>query len=96
MPTVKELVAHGRNEDDICKTIGADWLVFQDIEDLEEAVRVGSGKVQEFDSSVFTGHYVTEDVSQEYLEQLESARNDTAKKVKGAWEAEIIELHNSA
>ena len=96
MPTVKELVAHGRNEDDICKTIGADWLVFQDIEDLEEAVRVGSGKVQEFDSSVFTGHYVTEDVSQEYLEQLESARNDTAKKIKGAREAEIIELHNSA
>ncbi|MEE8428625.1 MAG: amidophosphoribosyltransferase, partial [Gammaproteobacteria bacterium] len=96
MPTAKELVAHGRNEDDICKTIGADWLVFQDIEDLEEAVRAGSGKVQEFDSSVFTGHYVTEDVSQEYLEQLESARNDTAKKMKGTQEAEIIELHNSA
>ena len=96
MPTAKELVAHGRNEDDICKTIGADWLVFQDIEDLEEAARMGSGKVQEFDSSVFTGHYVTEDVSQEYLDQLESTRNDTAKKVKGAREAEVIELHNSA
>jgi len=96
MPAAKELVAHGRNVDDICKKIGADWLVFQDIADLESAVREGSDVAQRFDSSVFTGEYVTGDVSRGYLDSLESIRSDTAKKERNAKEAEVIELHNSA
>jgi hydrogenase maturation factor len=64
MPTANELIAHGREVEEVCKLIGADGLIFQDLEDLEEAVREINPELRHFETSVFNGHYVTSDVDQ--------------------------------
>ena len=79
MPSVNELIAHGRNEDEIARAIGADKLVYQDLPDLVEAVREGNPKISGFDTSCFSGEYITGSVSQDYLDDLEKIRCDTAK-----------------
>ena len=96
MPTKEELIANGRSEDEVCAAIGADWLVFQDLADLEYTVRKRNARLERFDSSVFNGEYVTGDVSEQYLDRLRDSRNDTAKEKRREAEAEIIELHNNA
>ena len=96
MPTKEELIADGRSDDEVGEVIGADWLVFQDLEDLERAVRKGNPKLEQFDASVFTGEYVTGDVSGGYLDQLREKRSDNAKQKRREDEGEIIELHNNA
>jgi amidophosphoribosyltransferase len=96
MPTKEELIANGRTEEEICAAIGADWLVFQDLADLEYTVRKRNARLERFDSSVFNGEYVTGDVNEQYLDQLRASRNDTAKEKRREEEAEIIELHNNA
>jgi amidophosphoribosyltransferase len=96
MPTKEELIAHGRTEEEVCAAIGADWLVFQDLADLEYTVRKRNARLERFDSSVFDGEYVTGDVSEQYLDQLRASRNDSAKEKRREEEAEIIELHNNA
>ncbi|HKK05599.1 MAG TPA: amidophosphoribosyltransferase [Gammaproteobacteria bacterium] len=94
MPSAKELIGHGRDEKQIAEAIGADWLVYQDLDDLVRATRRGNQKITRFDTSVFNGDYVTGDVTETYLEQLEEARNDTAKELSDL-EHEVIELHNA-
>jgi amidophosphoribosyltransferase len=79
MPSVKELIGNGRSEDEIAKVIGADKLIYQDLADLIEAAREGNPKIKQFDASCFDGVYITGDVSQEYLDRIERARNDSAK-----------------
>jgi amidophosphoribosyltransferase len=79
MPAASELIAHERSSDEICEIIGADWLVYQDLEDLVEAVRFGNPEIKEFDCSVFDGNYVTGDIDNNYLERLESSRNDASR-----------------
>ncbi|WPC73287.1 amidophosphoribosyltransferase [Vibrio porteresiae] len=79
MPSATELIAHGRDADAICKQIGADALIFQTLEDLVEAVGLGNPEITQFETSVFNGQYVTGDINQEYLDYLESMRNDDAK-----------------
>jgi amidophosphoribosyltransferase len=54
MPNSDELIAHGRTDEEVCREIGADWLLFQDLEDLIEAVRKGRPDIDGFDDSVFT------------------------------------------
>ncbi|HEX7324023.1 MAG TPA: amidophosphoribosyltransferase, partial [Rhodanobacteraceae bacterium] len=78
MPAPAELVAHGRTVDEIRDTIGADWLIYQDLPDLIDAVAEGNDNLKQFDDSCFSGHYVT-GVEPEYLRKLESARSDAAK-----------------
>jgi amidophosphoribosyltransferase len=87
MPAADELIGHGRDEPQIEAEIGADWLIYQDIEDLVEAVRYGNRRITDFDDSVFTGRYVTGDIDQAYLARLASARNDGAKDSGEAGEA---------
>ncbi|ATF09116.1 amidophosphoribosyltransferase [Candidatus Enterovibrio altilux] len=82
MPSVNELIAHGRAVDEIGKIIGADGLIFQELSDLEDAVREVNPDIKKFESSVFSGHYVTKDINQEYLEYLEKLRGDDAKTVR--------------
>lgn len=96
MPTASELIAHGRNEDEICSLIGADRMIYQDLADLEEAARIGNPGIKRFEDSVFTGDYVTKDISDEYLAQLELFRSDAAKhkRASSASSAEL-ELHNA-
>ncbi|AMG29832.1 amidophosphoribosyltransferase [Grimontia hollisae] len=97
MPSANELIAHGREVDEICKTIGADGLIFQDLNDLEDAVREGNPDIKRFESSVFSGDYVTGDINQEYLEYLSSLRNDEAKALREQQqELANLEIYNES
>ena len=94
MPAVEELLAHNRTTEEIADIIGADWLVYQDLEDLLAGARKGNKNIKHFDTSCFTGHYVTGDVDQNYLEQLADRRNDAAKMERQFETTEVIELYN--
>ncbi|HDV5362550.1 TPA: amidophosphoribosyltransferase [Vibrio cholerae] len=96
MPSANELIAHGRDNDAICKQIGADALIFQTLEDLVEAVRCGNPDIVKFEASVFNGEYVTGDIDQQYLDFLESMRSDDAKVQREIQQdlANNLELHN--
>jgi amidophosphoribosyltransferase len=96
MPNTDELIAHGRTEEEVCKEIGADWLLYQDMEDLEDAVRKGSSAINGFDDSVFTGNYITGDIDKNYLDELQSARSDAAKNERRENDDEVIDMYNSA
>jgi len=74
IPTQAELVAWGRDAAAIAEELGARWVVFQDLSDLEAAVRAMNPELRIFESSVFSGKYVTGDVSSEYLERLKGQR----------------------
>ncbi len=80
MPSASELIASGRTEDQVAEIIGADRLVFQDIADLVDAVRRGNPNLEGFDTSCFSGEYVTGNVSAEYLERIDAERKDAARK----------------
>ena len=79
MPAADELIAYNRNVEEIQQEIGADWLVYQDLEDLLDAGRIGNPEIKDYEASVFSGHYVTGDVDEEYLNDLEKERRDEAK-----------------
>lgn len=96
MPSVHELIAHNKSEEEIAKIIGADWLIYQDLDKLIEAVRAGNPKITDFDLSCFNGEYVTGDINQDYLARLESVRNDNAKTKKESNEENLIDLSNNA
>ena len=93
MPTKQELIAYGRNVDEIAKLIGVDKLVFQDLEALTESVCQENPAIQGFDCSVFTGEYITGDITPEYLDSIASQRSDSAKK-KREKDASNLEIHN--
>ena len=103
MPAASELIGHNRTAAEIAELIGADWLVYQDLEDLELAVKKkASVKIDRFDTSVFNGDYITGDVTPEYLKSLEAARNDSARHKKsqvtdvGGDDTEVVDIFNSA
>ncbi|MEM7196142.1 MAG: amidophosphoribosyltransferase [Pseudomonadota bacterium] len=83
MPTRRELVAHGRSIDEVCREIGADELIYQDLDDLTDAVldsiATRDGSIQSFDTSCFSGAYVTGDVTADYLNVIDGLRSDEAK-----------------
>ncbi|NBV75404.1 MAG: amidophosphoribosyltransferase [Methylococcaceae bacterium] len=80
MPAAHELIAHGRSEDEVREAIGADKLIYQDIDDLIEAVGQGNQNIHRFDTSCFTREYITGDIDEAYLARIESLRNDSAKE----------------
>ena len=82
MPAASELIACGRTEKEIARSIGADWLIYQDLQDLIRAVCYDNGDIKEFDTSCFSGEYVTGDVTTEYLRQIEIGRSDEAKQAR--------------
>lgn len=96
MPSAKELIGHGRDEEQIAKAIGADWLVYQDLEDLVQAARKGNPHIEHFDCSVFDGSYVTGDITPDYLDSLEVMRSDNAKDERERADNEVIDIYNSA
>jgi amidophosphoribosyltransferase len=79
MPSVDELVAHGRSEREIEQFLGCDWLIYQDLADLEAAVAGPKFPNRRFDSSCFSGEYVT-GIEAGYFERLQQLRSDEAKK----------------
>ena len=84
MPAASELVAAGRTEAEVAQVIGADWLIYQDLPDLVRAVQHHDSQVTEFDTSCFSGEYVTGDVTPEYLARLQAERSDLAKAQRSA------------
>ena len=86
MPAKDELIASNRNVEEIREIIGADRLIFQDLEDLKQAVRTQKvPHLTEFDCSVFDGVYVAGGIDEAYLNDLEQKRNDFAKKSKDGY-----------
>jgi amidophosphoribosyltransferase len=94
MPAADELVAHGRTDLEVQQELGADWLIYQDLEDLVDAVQRGNPDIPRFDTSCFNNDYVTGDVNQDYLDYLGQHRSDAAKRGRAA-ESSILELHNA-
>ncbi|MBD2797666.1 amidophosphoribosyltransferase [Xenorhabdus sp. 18] len=94
MPNANELIAHGREVDEIRQLIGADALIYQDLHDLVQAVREENPDIEKFECSVFDGIYVTKDIDQIYLDYLENLRKDDAMKVRGQSEIENLEIYN--
>jgi len=82
MPTTAELVAHGRTEEEVAEIIGADWLAYQTLDDLIHSVRHQNADIEEFDTSCFSGEYVTGDVTTAYLKRLEADRADSVKEAR--------------
>ena len=80
MPAASELIANGRSVEEIEKLIGADRLIYQDLHGLIRSVRHDNSSIDEFDTSCFSGEYVTGDVTDEYLHEIEQRRNDKAKQ----------------
>tara|TARA_B110000008_G_scaffold53609_1_gene52974 strand:+ start:6202 stop:7680 length:1479 start_codon:yes stop_codon:yes gene_type:complete len=78
MPATKELVASNRTNEQIAQEIGADWLVYQSLEDLIETVQYGNPEIKEFETSIFTGEYITP-LGENYLQDLENSRQDEVK-----------------
>jgi amidophosphoribosyltransferase len=84
MPAAGELVAAGRTVEQVQRKIGADWLVYQDLDDLVAAVHHEAAHIDGFDTSCFSGEYVTGDVSRAYLDALEVIRSNSAKARRDA------------
>ena len=81
MPARSEYVAYGKSTEEICKAIGADWLIYQALDDLVEAcLGAGQTNIANFDCSCFDGIYVTGGISEDYLSNIEKVRADSAKE----------------
>ncbi|PND34991.1 amidophosphoribosyltransferase [Achromobacter pulmonis] len=76
MPTQSELIATGRSDEEIARAIGADNLVYQDLQDMQQAVRDINPKLSRFEASCFDGEYVTGDITAEYLARLGQSRGE--------------------
>jgi amidophosphoribosyltransferase len=74
MPTRAELIASGRSDEEIRVAIGADALVYQDIESMQQSVRELGPHLKRFEASCFDGVYITGNVTPEYLDRIEQAR----------------------
>jgi amidophosphoribosyltransferase len=102
MPSANELIAHNRTVEEVREEIGADWLIYQDIEDLVDSAREGNPEIDQFECSVFDGNYVTGDIDSNYLDELHERRNDANKNnvdknlhsVKH--ESAVVDLYNDA
>src|SRR6202012_5475578 len=81
-PATSELVAAGRSAEEVGRYIGADWLVYQQLDDLVAACQHDNAKITEFDTSCFSGSYITGDVTPEYLQRLQRERSDAAKALR--------------
>jgi amidophosphoribosyltransferase len=79
MPAPSELIAHNRSETEVESIIGADWLLYQDLTDLIYAINQDNPSISQFDTSCFSGTYVTS-VTREYIDKLALERSDEAKK----------------
>ena len=89
MPTSRELIATGRTNDEIAREIGADRLIYQDLDALIDDVRSVNPKIEHFETSCFNGVYVTGDITPEYLADVEAQRNDGELSLR---EANVTQL----
>ena len=102
MPAREEFVAHQRSDEEVTRFIGADWLVYQTIDDLKACASGINASVADFECSAFNGEYVTGDIDEAYLERLSLARSDSSKVqheldlIGGSVTSSILEIHNQA
>ena len=82
MAATTELVAHNRTEEEIESFIDADWLIYQNLEDLIQAAQQGNKDIKQFECSIFNGKYVTDDIDENYLKNLEDLRSDKSKSLR--------------
>ena len=94
MPAAHELIAHDKTEQEVCEEIGADKLIYQDINDLIDAVGKGNRSIKHFDTSCFTHEYVTGDIDDEYLARIEALRNDGAQTQRNS-DLNELEVQNA-
>ena len=94
MPSANELIAYGREIDEVSELIRADGLIFQDLQDLVDAVSELNPQITQFETSVFDGKYITGDVNQAYLERIDTQRNEGAKTSGLQTELSNLEMHN--
>ena len=78
MAATNELIASGRSDEEVAKEIGADWLIYQDLDDLIASTQEGNPAIKNYEKSIFDGKYPTS-ISSDYLEDLESSRKDDQK-----------------
>ncbi|CAM3537503.1 amidophosphoribosyltransferase [Bordetella sputigena] len=83
MPTQRELIATGRSDEEIARTIGADALVYQDLDNMQQAVRDLNPAMSRFEASCFDGQYITGDITPEYLERLGQSRGEADEESRG-------------
>jgi len=91
MPSRNELVAYNRSPAQIATELGADLVIYQTLPDLISSVRRFNPAIEHFDCSVFTGEYVTGDISEEYLEWVEQRRREKAEQKKPIVVGEAIQ-----
>ena len=97
MPAANELIAHGRTDDEVAELIGADWLVYQDIEDLLAASQEGNEAIEDFECSVFDGCYKAGQIDKDYLNSIEAARAEgSAIRTAATQDGAVVGLHNDA
>jgi amidophosphoribosyltransferase len=99
MPSATELIAHGRTDEEVGELIGADWIIYQDLQDLIDSGTEGTEGIKRFECSVFDGNYITGDVDRAYLDRIEALRNDSAKQNVDSSgeprERQVIGIHNN-
>lgn len=93
MPTRNELLATGRTDEEICKEIGADALIYQDLDALIKAVQLSNPDITAFDCSCFDGCYVTGDIDEAYLNEIESSRGESHTQKKPANSSTQLDLN---
>lgn len=99
MPAREEFVAHERTDEEVAREIGADWLMYQTIEDLKASTHEGNPHVDDFECSAFDGKYITGDVGEDYLRRISAARNDVTKnqqELDFSSHTNVLDLHNHA
>jgi amidophosphoribosyltransferase len=94
MPSANELIAYGREIEQISDLIRADGLIFQDLTDLMDAVRELNPEIKRFETSVFDGNYITGDIDNAYLQRIDNMRNEGTKNEGIQAELSNLEMHN--
>jgi amidophosphoribosyltransferase len=89
MPTRNELIAYGRSDEEVCREITADSLVYQDIDALKRSISDVNPLLKSFEASCFDGVYVTGDISRDYLDRIESARNNPKQRGEDAVRSQL-------
>jgi amidophosphoribosyltransferase len=96
MPTREELIAAGRSVEQIREYIGADALIYQDVEAMKRVVKALNPKLDGFEASCFDGHYITGDISASDFAAIEAQRTGARDDDEdSAGERSRLALHNA-
>jgi amidophosphoribosyltransferase len=96
MPSGRELIATGRTNEEICREISADRIIYQDLADLKAAVNKSNPAITRFDCSCFDGEYITGDITAEYLDRIEASRGGGKANIEPDEEQMELDLAMSA